>query len=95
VIAIRIVELADGSETPFDGQYVMEYDPNRDGQDPDGNPMLAHLVTTPVANDAMRFDGLRELRQLWLAVDQRRPVRPDGQPNRPLTAFTVEFVRVG
>lgn len=94
MIAIKIVGLADGSETPFDGQYVMEYDPARDGQDPDGNPMLAHLRTTPVASEALGFDGLRELRKLLYAVDQRRPVRPDGKPNRPLTAFTVEIVRV-
>lgn len=95
MIVMKIVSLADGTETPFDGQYVKEYDPNRSGQDPDGNPLIAHLVTTPVANDAMHFDGIHELRQVLLAVDQRHPVRDDGELNRPLRAFTIEIVKVG
>lgn len=92
MLAIKLVGLAAGPATPLDGQYLKEYDPNRDGRDPDGNPMMAHVVTTPDAADAIHFDGFAALRRVWMAVDQRHPVRDDGKPNRPLTAFTIEAV---
>lgn len=86
---MRIVELAAGGETPFDGQYLKEYDPGRDGADPTGEPMLAHMVTTPDATKAMMFDSLQSMLDEWARVDPRRPVREDGSPNQPLKAFTV------
>lgn len=94
MLVMKIVGLAAGPATPFDGQYLREYDPNRSGQDPDGNPMLAHVVTTPDPAEAMRFDGLREVREVLYAIDERQPVRDDGKPNRPLSAFTVEIVNL-
>lgn len=94
MIAMKIIGLAAGPATPFDGQYLKEYDPNRDGQDPDGNPMLAHLVTTPDVAEAMHFDGVGELMRVWLAVDERHPVRDDGKLNRPLSAFSFESVNL-
>jgi hypothetical protein len=32
---------------------------------------------------------------LWQRPSTEVPLRPDGRPNRPLTAFTVEFETVG
>jgi len=89
---IRIDGLVDGTPTIFDGQYVIEYDPSRTGTNPEtGAPVpLFHLVTTPDIDRATRF-GPAEAVHLYRAVDQRNPVRDDGEPNRPLTAFTVEF----
>ena len=88
---IRIVGLSDGTPTDFDGQYVVEYDPSRVGTQPvTGEPMpVFHLVTTPDIARATRFDP-SEVVALYRAVDRRNPTRADGEPNRPLTAFTVE-----
>jgi hypothetical protein len=31
--------------------------------------------------------------ELWQRVDEREPIRAtDGRPNKPLTAYTVEFM---
>lgn len=88
---IRIIGLVDGQPSAYDGQYVVEYDPGRDGVEPgSGRPMLCHLVTTP-DRAAARQLSFREAMELLRLVDPRRPVRPDGRPNRPLTAFTVEM----
>lgn len=32
---IQLVGLASGEPTPFDGQYLVEYDPTRPGRSPD------------------------------------------------------------
>lgn len=89
---IRIVGLVDGTPTDFDGQYLVEYDPSRVGTQPvTGRPMpVFHLVTTPDIRKATRF-STSEVVSVYRAVDRRNPVNPDGQPNRPLTAFTVEI----
>jgi hypothetical protein len=50
----------------------------------------AGLVTwTNSAAEAMVFGSFREAFEAWRAVPKSRPLRPDGEPNRPLTAFTV------
>jgi hypothetical protein len=89
MIRVRIVGLAAGGKTPFDGKFLKEYDPGRDGVDPDGSPMLAHIVCTDDPEQALVLEDLAALHELWTRVDPRRPTRPDGKPNMPLTAFTV------
>ena len=90
-VTIRIIGLIGGTPTPFDGQYVVEYDPGRAGVEPgSGMPMIAHLVTTPDKANASRYE-VGEAFEVWKAVDPANPRRPDGEPNRPLTAFSVEF----
>ena len=88
-VTIKIVGLVGGGHTPVDGQYLVEYDPNRDGVDAWGNAMLAHIVASPDREDALLFPSVLEAHQCWARVDERDPVRPDGKPNRPLTAFTI------
>jgi hypothetical protein len=90
---IQIIGLISGIPTPFDGQYIVEYDPERDGKDPDGLPMWCHLVTTPNRTDALHLSN-HDAVELWRQVSQREPLRADGRPNRPLTAFTVEIKNV-
>jgi hypothetical protein len=80
------------ARSPFDGQFLVEYDPARDGVDPLGRPMVAHLVTSPSRAAALRFTDPTDAFELWRSVDPRDPVRPDGRPNRPLTAFTITVV---
>lgn len=87
---IRVLSLADGLQpTPFDGQWVKEYDPTRAGTSPDGLPMIAHLVTTSDPTEAVQYGSFREAAEVWRLADGRRA---DGRTNRPLTAFncTIE-----
>lgn len=86
---IRIIGLRNGEPTPYDGQYLKEYDPTRDGISPDGEPINAYLVTTPNKRDAKRFDSFKAAMMCW---ERSHGKREDGLPNRPLTAFTVEFI---
>jgi hypothetical protein len=66
------------------GDYLKSYDP--EAHDGHGD-----LVTTPELAEARRFDGFRSAWETWQAVPAARPLRDDGQPNRPLTAFTVSI----
>lgn len=81
-----------GPPTPYDGLLLAEYDPNRPGTDPDGRPMIAHVVATDDPAKAMRFPSAKEAIECW-----RQPsghIRPDGKPDRPLTAFAMEIERL-
>lgn len=80
-----IVELSTGEPTPFDGKYLVAYD----ASGPDSPDLTCWLEVTDDPAQALRAPA-GELLELWRSVDQRRPVRPDGQPNRPLTAFTIQ-----
>lgn len=91
---IKLVGLAGGVRTAYDGQYIVEYDPDRTGCDPDGRPMLAHVITTPDRTKAKRYADAGEAWADWSRVSRLWPRRPDGQPNRPLTAYTVEITDV-
>jgi hypothetical protein len=87
---IRIIGLVNGMSTPFDGKYLMEYDPRRGGFDPDGNAMLAHIVCTDDPSKALQFPSAFEAMEKWKEPSGR--TRADGKRDRPLTAFTVEVV---
>lgn len=78
---VQLVGLVRGEKTPFDGEYLQEYDPRR------GGPMSAHLVTTPLEDEAMRFADVVAARREWMRWDGT--MRPDGQPSRPLSAFNI------
>lgn len=47
---------------------------------------------TPDPDEAFKFRSSREAMDAWRAIPSCRPTRPDGRPNRPLTAFTIEVV---
>jgi hypothetical protein len=90
-ITIRVLGLVSGQPTGFDGQYVVEADACRDGVEPrTRQPMTAYLLTTPDIELATKFTTT-EAFELWRSIDKRKPWRPDGKPNRPFTAFSVEF----
>ena len=91
-VVIVVQGLAGGIPTPFDGQMLAEYDPDRPGRDPTGQPMLATVRTTRFISEALTFPTAVEAWALWRQESTRVPRRPDGLPNRPLTAFTIEIV---
>ena len=43
---------------------------------------------------AMRFADFEAAAECWKRQSAVRPLRPDGQPNRPLTAYSVTFEKV-
>jgi hypothetical protein len=43
---------------------------------------------------AMRFDNPGAALAYWKTPSQTVPLRPDGKPNRPLSAFAIEIVPV-
>lgn len=88
---MKILGLVNGSPTVFDREYVVEYDPGRRGVDRLGNAMLCHLRTSPDLSEAFVYESTEDAWNDWQRVDPSDAVRPDGKPNRPLTAFNVKI----
>lgn len=86
-VLVRIAGAATGIPTPHDGRYVVSWSPHtRFG--------YLDLETTDRPSRARRFDDAAEALKEWRMVSRVEPKRPtDGRPNRPLTAYTVEFRR--
>lgn len=84
MVAIQIVGLYDGTVTEFDGQYVVDYDP-KPRMGPDG-PWI-YLTATDDPAKARQFESAADALEFWRAS---YGLRPDGKPNRPLTAYTIE-----
>jgi hypothetical protein len=86
--AILLVGTVAGELTEFDGQFVKAYDPSY--VHPDGYDG-GLLETTSDLSEAMRFPDVQAALEKW-----RQPfgMRWDGEPERPLTAWSVEFQNI-
>jgi len=84
---IRIVRSATGESRPEDGQYVMSFDHN-------AHMGRGQLESTGRVDRALRFATKADAMEFWGRQSTFRAVRPDGKPNRPLTAYTVEIEEV-
>ena len=73
-----------GTEPPV-GSWLVAYDP--DGGE--GRRGSWEFSIDPAK--AMRFVDGGAAAKCWRTVSKSRPVRPDGKPNRPLTAITVSI----
>lgn len=69
-----------------DGKYLVSFDP--DAGDGIGEVLWGDML------HARRFDDPRDVVMLWNTASTLRPVRDDGLPNKPLTAWSVEPMRV-
>ena len=69
----------------LDGQYLKSFDH-------DGSGGVGYGEGTFDPNEALQFDTQMDALEFWRKPSSVRPLRPDGEPNRPLTASTVEFV---
>jgi hypothetical protein len=93
-VIIRLLCLVDGTSTPYDGQYLVSYDPERTGLRIGGQRLQCTIETTTDPAKAKQYPDHGAAMEDWRRQSVRRPFRPwDGKPNRPLTAFTVEVVR--
>lgn len=86
---IKILGLASGAPSDYDGHYVVHYDPAY--VHPEHGYDGGALTTSPSPERAKVFPTAAEAMDYW---GQQAPspwhIRPDGRPNKPLTAFTVE-----
>ncbi len=83
---MRVIGYADGSRCNVAGQYLASYDPDA--------PKRAFLAEfTDRVEEAMKFPDAGAVLEEWRRVRTvDGGLRPDGKPDRPLTAFTVEVV---
>jgi len=51
-------------------------------------------IFTDKPEHAMRFKTLRDAMEFWRTQSTVKPLRPDGEPNRPLTASTVSIFKL-
>jgi hypothetical protein len=82
---IQIVGVASGEPSDADGGYVKHYDPS-------GNEGRGDLVLTRHRGQAKRYPSKAAAMDEWKRVSATHPTRPDGKPNRPLSAFSVAIV---
>jgi hypothetical protein len=82
---------------PGEDRFLADYDPDwlPPGvtlADTGGWCGMARWTDDP--DEAMRFPTGRAAAEVWRMQSTIAPLRPDGFPNRPLTAFTVQIVRL-
>lgn len=85
---IQIELLATGTRSEFEGMYVQSVDFEADMTLP--NAVLGWF--TEDIDKAKRFKDLGEALEYWKTERKRDGLRPDGKPNRPLTAFTISII---
>lgn len=86
--AMKILAAADGGYTPLAGHYLASFDP-------DAHNGRGEIKTTREIAYALIFHDETTAFEFWKQQSSERPLRFDGKPNRPLTAYSVEFVRMG
>ena len=80
---LRIISAAHGIPSPVDGGYVVRCD-----VDARGGRGEVEATTDP--RRALHFPDTEWALRYWRRQSRIQPLRPDGLPNRPLTAYTVE-----
>lgn len=80
---IKAIGYASGAPCHFAGQYLEWYDPDV------SNPLNQMAGFTSDPAKAKRFADAGAAMAEWNRVRSVDPVRPDGKPNKPLTAITV------
>lgn len=83
---MRVVGFADGRPTPLAGQYLRSY-----FLEVPATAVMGEFTRDP--EQAMKFDSVVDLFNAWRT--QRMydgGLRPDGKPDRPLTAYSIETV---
>jgi len=83
---IRIVGFPDGTPCPVAGHYLERYDPDA----PTG-PTGQALFTRHIAYAKTYVDAAAAMAEYQRTRTLDHQTRPDGKPNRPLTAFTVSI----
>lgn len=73
-------------------RYIKSYDPDKHAP---GMPFpTGYAVGTTDVNEALSFASWDEALDFWNIQSTVTPLRPDGQPNKPLTLFSVEIEEI-
>ena len=75
-----------GIAGPFACSHVGQFLVTSDFEADEGR---GHTTWTPDLTKAMRFRSKIAATKYWRTQSKTVPLRPDGKPNRPLTAFHV------
>lgn len=90
---VRLVGLAHGEPSPADGLWLVDYDPRGDGFYIDGERQrercFCMLHVTRDHAKAKQFENAGDAFEFWRMPSGK--TRPDGKPDRPLTAYTVDI----
>ena len=92
VYGIRLVQLGSTGPKIEPPEWVTSFDP--DGGDQTLPYPTGHVESHEDPKRAMRFASYADAMECWKQRSARTPWRPDGKPNRPMAAFTVEIVRL-
>jgi hypothetical protein len=65
--------------------YLASYDVDTDGLG------IPSITFTSERSKAMTWATAAEAMECWRQQSKVTPLRPDGRPNRPLTAFSIEI----
>ncbi len=84
-VVMRILGFASGAPCPFAGEFLKSFN----FEFADG---VGRGVFTSNVEDAMEFETVSAAAEFWKTVPKCRPIREDGEPNRPLTCSTVEIL---
>jgi hypothetical protein len=79
---IVALEFANGTPCPHAGQYLKSFDHEAH------NGQGRGIFTKSLAK-AKQFDSQEDIFAFWKQQANCRPLRPDGQPNRPMTALSI------
>jgi hypothetical protein len=79
----RITGVLGGGKPGMVGLFVYAFDAEAFGGRGD-------VSAGPDRAKALRFSDPKDAMLFWRQQSKTMPLRPDGQPNRPLTAFSVD-----
>lgn len=88
-VVLKLLTTARGQVTEFDNSYLQSYDASY--HLPGGEYDGGLLEVTQDINQAMRFENAAAALAKW---HEAYGIREDGEPNRPLTAWTVEILPI-
>jgi hypothetical protein len=81
---IRAIGFANGFHCPHEGLFLKAADFEAFGG-------RGYMTFTDDIAKAMKFETAGDAMVMWRTQSKTRPIRPDGEPNRPLTALTIEI----
>lgn len=80
-----LLQFVDG---PHEGKYLRFYDP-------DAAEGVGLVMSTPDQDLAIHFGSFADAMEEWKRPSTVQPLRLDGKPNRPLSAWSVSPMKVG
>lgn len=85
---IRIIAIADGRPFPDSPEIAERFVRSMDVEALGGR---GSLQWTSMRSRAMRFENVAAATNYWMRQSKTVPLRDDGKPNRPLTAYTISI----